>query len=495
MNEGMTSNMASQELHKSQNNRWIIMTAVFIATFMTSVEVTIVTTALPSIISELHGLAFQSWIMSAYLLTTAITTPIYGKLADTMGRRVIFQWGVIIFTLGSFLSGLSPSILILILARALQGIGAGAVMPLTFIIIADIFSFKERANVLALNNTAWGLSALVGPLIGGFLVDQLSWHWVFFVNVPLGLIVMVLIQLGYHEKIQLKKKLVIDRLGITWLAVCLVSLLIAIQMLDTQPWLALGLVIIAAISLILLIRQEGRFENPLMSPKMFRSPTFSIQILTATILSGVLIGYQVYFPIWLQSLYRVSATKAGLVVTSSSVMWLIASFFVGTLIAKFVPKRISISLIIVLLLGYLGLLFAGKTFPVWAFYVIAMVNGTGMGIVISMNIILSQHLVPAAMVGSATSVLTLGRSLGQTVMAGVYGAILNLVIRLQLHGGMTFAKVNSVISSKQATVVANRAAIDPIILSALHAVFLSVVVMLIIVLVINWLDPNKKVIQ
>lgn len=306
---------------------------------------------------------------------------------------------------------------------------------------------------------------------------------------------MVLIQLGYHEKIQLKKKLVIDRLGITWLAVCLVSLLIAIQMLDTQPWLALGLVIIAAISLILLIRQEGRFENPLMSPKMFRSPTFSIQILTATILSGVLIGYQVYFPIWLQSLYRVSATKAGLVVTSSSVMWLIASFFVGTLIAKFVPKRISISLIIVLLLGYLGLLFAGKTFPVWAFYVIAMVNGTGMGIVISMNIILSQHLVPAAMVGSATSVLTLGRSLGQTVMAGVYGAILNLVIRLQLHGGMTFAKVNSVISSKQATVVANRAAIDPIILSALHAVFLSVVVMLIIVLVINWLDPNKKVIQ
>lgn len=135
-------------------NRGVILIAVFIATFMTSVEVTIVTTALPSIISELHGLAYQSWIMSAYLLTTAITTPIYGKLADTLGRRKVFQWGVTVFTIGSLLSGLSPSILFLIVARAIQGIGAGAVMPLTFTIIADIFSFEQRANVLALNNTA-----------------------------------------------------------------------------------------------------------------------------------------------------------------------------------------------------------------------------------------------------------------------------------------------------------------------------------------------------
>lgn len=482
----------NQTIH---NKRWVIMTAVFIATFMTSVEVTIVTTALPSIISELHGLAYQSWIMSAYLLTTAITTPIYGKLADTLGRRNVFQWGVIVFTIGSFLSGLSPSILFLILARAVQGIGAGAVMPLTFTIIADIFSFEQRANVLALNNTAWGLSALVGPMIGGFLVDHLSWHWVFFVNVPLGMVVALLVWLGYHETVQPDHQLLIDWLGIVWLTVTLVSLLLGIQSLDTLPWLALALLLITIAATGLLVRHERRFVDPLISPKMFHSRTFTIQILTATILSGVLIGYQMYFPIWLQSLYRVSATTAGLVVTSSSIMWLTASFFVGKLIAHFVPKRIATTLIGVMLLSYLSLIFASQAFPVWAFYLIAMINGVGMGVVVSMNTILSQHLVPNEMVGSATSVLTLGRSLGQTVMAGVYGAILNLVIRLQLHGSITFSRVNNVISSKGAVVVSNRSLIDPIILTALHMVFVGVVVMLVVVFVINIFDPNKKIIH
>ncbi|MEE8824439.1 multidrug resistance protein 3 [Lentilactobacillus sunkii] len=478
-----------------QHQRWVIMTAVFIATFMTSVEVTIVTTALPSIISELHGLAYQSWIMSAYLLTTAITTPIYGKMADTMGRRNVFQWGVIVFTIGSLLSGLSPSILFLIIARAIQGIGAGAVMPLTFTIIADIFSFKERANVLALNNTAWGLSALVGPLIGGFLVDHLSWHWVFFVNVPLGIIVALLVWLGYHENVELSSSLTIDWFGILWLAVSLVTLLLGIQALDTIPVLAAGLLVITLISVILLVHQEKRFTDPLISPTMFKSKTFTIQIVTATILSGVLIGYQMYFPIWLQSLYRVSATVAGLVVTSSSIMWLAASFFVGKLIAHFVPKQIAVALISVMLISYVSLIFAGLSFPVWAFYVIAMVNGIGMGVVVSMNTVLSQHLVPNEMVGSATSVLTLGRSLGQTVMAGVYGAILNLVVRIQLHGGITFSQVNNVISSKGTAVVVNRSLIDPIVLTALHMVFVGVVTMLVVVLVINVLDPNRKIIH
>lgn len=148
-----------------------VMIAILLATFMSSVETTIITTALPTIISQLHGLSLQSWVFTVYLLATAISTPIYGKFSDRIGRKPVFLVGLILFTLGSLLSGFAPSMLFLIVTRTIQGLGAGAIMPITFTIIADLFSYEQRANVLALNNTAWGISALAGPLLGGFIVD------------------------------------------------------------------------------------------------------------------------------------------------------------------------------------------------------------------------------------------------------------------------------------------------------------------------------------
>lgn len=478
--------------------RWLIM-AVFIATFMTSVEITIVTTALPAIISSLHGLAYQSWIMSAYLLTTAITTPIYGKLADAMGRKRIFLWGVLLFILGSGLCGVSPSILLLILSRALQGIGAGAVMPLTFTIIADSYSFDERPRVMAFNNTAWGISALVGPLIGGFLVQYLNWHWVFFVNVPLGIIVFFLTLVGYRESAGNRRNLKIDRAGIVWLAAGLISLLLAVQLLDSSQkrllWISAGLLLAAAGACGLLVRRERHFSDPLIAPSLFARPTFTVQIITALLLSGILIGYQIYFPIWLQSLYRLPATIAGLVVTSSSVMWLLMSFTVGPLITRFAPKKITLCVVTLQMLAYLPLIFAGRQFPSWAFYVIAAISGSGMGIVISMNTILCQHLVGKKQIGSATSLLTLGRTLGQTIMTGIFGALFNFSIRSQLQG-IPFSWVNNVISSKNGdSYVARRSFIDGIILNSLHMIFLSAILLFLVVLIVNWRDPNNKIVK
>ncbi|MFD1485817.1 MFS transporter [Lacticaseibacillus baoqingensis] len=453
----------------AKGNRGLVMLAVFIATFMTSVEVTIVTTALPAIIAALHGLAWQSWIMAAYLLTTAVTTPIYGKLADAYGRKPLFTWGVAVFTLGSLGSGLAPSILWLIAARAVQGIGAGAVMPLTFTIIADFFDYAHRAQVLALNNTAWGLSALIGPLLGGFLVDRLSWHWVFFVNVPLGVVVLGLVAFGYHETVT-PKPLHLDGLGIAWLSVALVSLLLAVQVLATHWVVALGLLVVAVAAAIGLCRQEQKAPEPLIAPALFTSRTFSIQILTAAILSGVLIAYQVYFPIWLQALYHSGATQAGLVVSSSSVMWLAASFAVAWLLRHMVPRKLTLIVTSVQWVFYAVLVFSGRGFPAWGFYVIAAVNGAGMGIVISMNTVLSQHLAPDALVGSATALLTLGRSLGQTVMTGIYGAILNMVLNAW-RGPVSMAALNRAVAGHAAAPQT-----QSVLLAALHAVFIGLCV-------------------
>lgn len=487
----MPKNNQGQPRH---SKRWLIMTAVFIATFMTSVEVTIVTTALPSIISELHGLAYQSWIMSAYLLTAAITTPIYGKLADTIGRKKVFLWGVIMFTLGSLFSGLATNIYMLIAMRALQGIGSGAVLPLTFTIIADNYSFEERARVLAFNNTAWGLSALIGPALGGFLVDALSWHWVFFVNVPLGVIVAVLIWGSYHEKLRATERLVIDWQGISYLAITMVGILLAVQSLDSNLVVTGVLAVVAVISLILLVRTEKRVANPLISPKLFRNPSFSIQISTTAMLNGILMAYQIYFPIWLQSIYRMPATMAGLVVSSSSIMWLIAAFFVGAVISRFVPKYVAMGVAILLVIFYTILVFAGRDFPSWMFYLIAAVNGGTIGIIISMNTILSQHFVDESMIGSATSLLTLGQSLGQTIMTGVFGAVLNLMIATH-RGNLPLAEINRSISSNQAGATAHKAAVDTVILHGMHGVFAVVIGLLVAVFIVNLVDPNKKVVR
>ena len=287
-------------LKNKRLNLLLTMIAIFIATFMTSVETTIITTAMPTIISKLNGLSMQSWVFAMYLLTTAVSTPIYGKLSDQLGRKPIFIVGLMIFSLGSFLCGIAPNIYLLILFRAIQGIGAGAIMPITFTIIADLYSYDKRSSKLALNNTAWGISALLGPIIGGFIVDKLNWHWIFFINVPLGLIVLVLILFGLGSKRTTKTHRPIDYKGILSLSLSLISLLFLFQMLSSQELNIIYIIIVAlvfSLSLIALVHFEKKSVDPIVPLQLFENQLFTIQILTALLLSGIQISFQVYFPI------------------------------------------------------------------------------------------------------------------------------------------------------------------------------------------------------
>lgn len=491
---------------EKRKNKWtkkklLIIISVLIATFMTSVETTIVTTALPSILSSLHGLALQSWVFATYLLTTTLSTPIYGKLSDRIGRKPIFLFGLLVFTLGSMACGLATNIELLIAARALQGLGAGAIMPITFTLIADTFPLDERSNMMAWNNTAWGISALIGPIIGGLIVDQLSWHWIFFINVPLGIIVFFLIYFGYADPVKQKVALKMDYWGSSWLALFLISLLVTLQLLS-EPTLNYSILfvgfIIILISFVFFIRTEKRASDPVIPLKLFKSWTFSAQILTALLLSGIQFGFQIYFPMWLQSIYKVSATIAGLAINPSPVAWLITSFFVGTLIKHFSPKFITIPIVTIQFVFYLILVCSSVSLPMIWFYVISGVTGAGLGVIITMNTVVSQAIVPKDNVGVASSMITLGRTLGQTVMTGIFGFVFNLTLNIehQHYPNVNSHLLNSVISSKNAasmhlpTTLVNE--INQMLLTVFHNVFYLALILFVVVIIVNLLDEMNK---
>ncbi|WP_125567938.1 MFS transporter [Companilactobacillus insicii] len=480
-------------------NRKILLVSIFIATFMTSVETTVVTTALPAIISDLHGLSIQSWVFAIYLLTTAITTPIYGKLSDGIGRKPIFLTGLFLFTLGSFLCGFATNMYFLVIFRALQGIGAGAIRPITFTIIADMFSFQERSRVMALNNTAWGISALIGPLLGGFIVDRINWHWVFFINVPLGILVFLLILFEFKEEFNKNNILKVDHIGIGLLTMVLLSILLSLQSFGniTPNFIVIiSGVLVFLISLYLFIKVEKQSVDPLIPLDMFKSRTFTVQVITALLMSGMQIGFQIYFPMWIQSIYQMPSSVAGLAITPSPVMWLLTSFFTGMLIKRFAPKFITMTVVIIQILFYLILVFNNVQMPVIWFYIISGITGAGLGIVITMNTVIAQELVDDKSVGTASSMVTLGITLGQTVMTGIFGLIFNVSINrnLQSYPEVSASNLNRAISFS-GTKLTDVTDINRILLNSFHNVYVVVIVIFTLLLLLNLWDNKNSVIR
>src|ERR671927_727554 len=197
--ESHTVSEGAPVLEMSSGRRWAVTVGVMTGMFLAALEATVVGTAMPTVIASLGGLSHYSWVFSAYLITSTVTVPVWGKLSDLYGRRLFFQLGIAVFLLGSILSGVSTSMAQLIAFRALQGLGAGALVPLGMTIIGDVYTLEERARMQAVFSGVWGLSSVVGPVVGGFITDQLSWRWVFYINVPFGILAAVIMQLSLKE--------------------------------------------------------------------------------------------------------------------------------------------------------------------------------------------------------------------------------------------------------------------------------------------------------
>lgn len=481
-----------------QSNVMLVTIALFVATFMAAIEGTIVSTAMPTIVGDLHGVALMNWVFSIFLLTNAIATPIYGKLADSIGRKPMFIGGITIFIFGSVMSGLSHSMLVLIIWRAVQGIGAGSILPISNTIIADIYPLEKRAQVLGLNSSAWGIASVIAPLLGGFIVDQLSWHWIFFINLPIGLIVMILVQLYFHEeKRQTKSKM--DVGGTCWLTIMLLAIMYAFQLVGQSPinWkIVASCFLVTVIAAIMFIRRERVAEDPLIPMELFDNRTFVVQNIVVFLVSGFLIGYEVYLPDWTQGILGLQASMAGFAITPSSLMWIVGSFIAGKLLVKTTPHSIiNLSLFFILVGGIIMVLIPAYT-PFVAFLLISVICGTGFGLTVTTSMISVQNTVKPTEIGVATSFNTLARTLGQTLMISIFGIVMNMTMLrgVRQTEGTTLKMMDKLINPMTANQLSSHVLpkLRTILYHSLHNVFIVALILIVIAFAVNFADRKKK---
>ena len=478
----------------------VVTLAIFMTTFMTAIEGTIVSTAMPTIVSDLDGLEIMNWVVSIFLLMTAVSTPLYGKLADSIGRKPVFLFGIALFVIGSSLCGLAQNMVELILFRVIQGLGSGAVQPVAITIIADLYTLQKRAKMLGLNSGFWGVASVIAPLLGGFIVQHLSWHWVFYINVPIGIIAFLLV-LIYLREPKYKSSSKLDLQGTFWLVLLLLALMFFLQDLgsSTNMLVMAALAVLIVVSVILFFRAEKRAADPIMPLSMLKDKEFFALNIITLLISGVVIGFEFYTPTWMQGINGTNASLAGFAVTPSSLMWIIGSFLIGGMLGRWGIKKTYDYMLAILVAADLVLILVPIYTPFWVFCIVAAFNGTAFGAITTASQVRSQVLVPKDDIGVATSFNTLMKYLGQTMMVSIYGIAFNTMVAkgLAKHPGLTQEMMNKIVSAENAKTLANNVVLQlrQILLGGLKAVYVVSIIVIIISILLNQTYKDRKIIN
>jgi EmrB/QacA subfamily drug resistance transporter len=406
---------------------WTVFAALMLGMFLAALDQTIVSTALPTIVGDLGGLNHLSWVVTSYLLASTVSTPLYGKLGDMVGRKPVFLAAIVIFLAGSMLAGLSQSMGELIGFRALQGIGAGGLMVGAQAIIGDIVPPRERGRYMGLIGSVFAVASVAGPLLGGFFVDNLSWRWVFYVNMPVGAlaIVIVLTRLHLHTP-TIRHRL--DLLGATVLSGGVAALVMLTTWGGSQyawgsaPIIALG---IAGVTLLVVfVWWEGRAVEPLLPLDLFRSSVFSVSNAMGFTIGMAMFGAIVFIPLYLQLVYGVSPTSSGLRLLPLMAGLLVSAIASGRAISRVGRyKAFPIAGTAILVVGMYLLSRLGVGTAPWVASVYMIVVGVGIGLVMQVLVLVVQNDVQPQQIGVATSTATFFRSVGGSFGVAIFGTI------------------------------------------------------------------------
>jgi EmrB/QacA subfamily drug resistance transporter len=405
----------------------LIFGALLLVLLLASLDQTIVSTALPTIVGDLGGISKLSWVVTAYLLASTVVGPVYGKLGDLYGRKIVLQVAIVIFLVGSALCGLSQNMTELIVFRAIQGLGGGGLFVITIAVVGDIIPPRDRGRYQGFFGAVFGVSTVIGPLLGGFFVDNLSWRWIFYVNLPIGLVALAVIATAFQSR-PTEEGHTIDYLGAALLAGGLSAIVLYTSLGGTTyPWGSPGMIALVVGGVVLLVAfvlVEARAAEPILPLEIFRNRVFTVSSAIGFIVGLALFGSITYLPLYLQDVKGHSPTTSGLLITPMMAGLLITSIGSGQLISSFgryKPFPIAGTAIMAVGLTLLSHLRVDTSTAEAGAYMLVL--GLGLGLVIQVLVLAAQNAVPYKYLGVATSGSTLFRQIGGSIGVAIFGAI------------------------------------------------------------------------
>ena len=415
--------------------RGYILLACMLAQFMVAVEMTVVGPAMPTIVGDLGGFGLFSWVFAAYLLAQAASTPIYGRLADVYGRKRVFLFGSSLFLLATTACGFAGGMVPMIGLRTLQGFGAGAIQPIAWTILGDVYPPKQRAIVQGYLSAVFGTSAIAGPVLGGFIVEHLSWPLVFWLNIPVGIAAMLMLAVCLNERITPQRH-DIDYPGAALLLIGVGAVMVVlVQARNLEPVVYLGLIALAVFALAALAWQEARAPEPIVPHKLWHLPMIVLGNLGSFAIGALMMANGAFLPTYVQGAMGASPAVAGLALGAQSILWTCGTFAAGPVMVRLSYRAAALWGGVIMIIGAALLLTATPQYgPVWVSFA-AAVLGLGMGFSNTTFLVATQSSVGWGQRGAATSANMFLRTVGQAVGTAIFGAVLNFGVGSRIAGG------------------------------------------------------------